>query len=543
MMKSLTLFACIIVSFTGFGQTPAILDKNNVSLIGLDMGNLFQDTATGSAGYEIPKGSGMNAVYTSAFWFGALDAGGQLMTAAQTFGNAGTVDFYAGPYSTNSSYMDSTYMAAYTPAIWSVTSATIDAHSAEFLAQGSVANPHSTILNWPAHGDPLLGVAANLAPFVDLNSDGIYDPYAGDYPEIKGCEGMYIIFNDAAGPSMSSNTPIMGIEVHVLLYQYASTDFLNDVTFIDMNVINRSANTLFSFASASYTDADIGNYQDDYMGSNPQRNLVYGYNGDNMDEDIGGIVGYGANPPALGMMYLNQTMEHSGYYSNGVPAQSDPTNGQEFWNYMHGQWADGQGWVFGGTGYPGSAGATVQPTDHLFYGDPNITSGWEWTEINLDGAGTASQAADRRMFMSSEQGDLAPGAIHNIDLAIVYGRDTSKTNFENIDVMLAVADSVQAFYDTGVDDCNDPFADFDSEEKFVMDFALYPNPSDGSFTVETKNDNDEMTVLIQDAVGRNILMQTSNTSSLDLKINEPSGIYFVTIRSGNHYINKKLIIE
>jgi hypothetical protein len=42
------------------------------------------------------------------------------------------------------------------------------------------------IKNWPAHGDVSKGQAANLAPFIDVDNDGVYSPELGDYPSIPG---------------------------------------------------------------------------------------------------------------------------------------------------------------------------------------------------------------------------------------------------------------------------------------------------------------------------------------------------------------------
>ena len=52
-----------------------------------------------------------------------------------------------------------------------------------------------------------------------------------------------------------------------------------------------------------YTDTDLGNFDDDYMGSDSLLGLAYTYNADNMDEGAQGV-GYGVAPPALGIDYL-----------------------------------------------------------------------------------------------------------------------------------------------------------------------------------------------------------------------------------------------
>lgn len=48
-------------------------------------------------------------------------------------------------------------------------------------------------------------------------------------------------------------------------------------------------------------DCDLGNYQDDYIGCNIERGLGYTYNGDENDETS---YGYGTNPPAIGLDFL-----------------------------------------------------------------------------------------------------------------------------------------------------------------------------------------------------------------------------------------------
>jgi len=36
-----------------------------------------------------------------------------------------------------------------------------------------------------------LGQSEKIAPFYDNNNDGIYDPMAGDYPQIKGDQALF----------------------------------------------------------------------------------------------------------------------------------------------------------------------------------------------------------------------------------------------------------------------------------------------------------------------------------------------------------------
>ena len=53
-----------------------------------------------------------------------------------------------------------------------------------------------------------------------------------------------------------------------------------------------------------FNDFDLGCAEDDFIGCDPSRNLAYVYNWDDNDEDCIGEVGYGAQPPAFGMMLI-----------------------------------------------------------------------------------------------------------------------------------------------------------------------------------------------------------------------------------------------
>lgn len=541
-MKTIFTFLALFTATFSFGQFLETLDKNNVSLIASAEGQFFNGQA--APGYEIPKGSGIHAIYNQSIWFGALDVNGQLRVAAERY-DVGAGDFFPGPYSSNGSYTSSAYTSEYIPAVWKVSSADIDAHNNEYASNGSVLNPHPSILNWPGNGDATLGTAPMLAPFIDINADGIYDPYAGDFPDIKGCEGLYIIMNDNQDTTGGTGTPSMDIEVHVMLYQYSTFDFLNDITFMDIRVINRGTADLFDMVSATYTDIDLGGAFDDYMGSDPVRNLVYQYNGDDNDEGSFGGDGYGQGPPALGVMYLNQTMTHAGYFVNGGAAtQSDPSSAAQYWNYMNGKWRFGDDWYYGGTGFAGSTGSTNIPTSHMFTGpnDPMHTStggvdpGFEWSEVTNN-----NPAGDRRVFGTMQQGTLAAGDEFEIHQAIVFGRDSTLTSFDNVLVMQAVADSVQAFYDGGLDVCNDPFASI--VEPGSLEFSVFPNPSQGTFTVEVPDLAYELNIQVIDVYGKLVYSSEINSVETKIELNEATGLYFVTIGGNGVYSTTKLMID
>lgn len=71
---------------------------------------------------------------------------------------------------------------------------------------------------------------------------------------------------------------------------------------------------------------------------------------------------------------------------------------------------------------------------------------------------------------------------------------------------------------------------------------VYPNPSNGIFTIETPLSMDDLTVW--DAQGRNVFSQVvnSNRYTIDLAEN-PSGIYYIRGRCGQDFFSEKVMLQ
>jgi hypothetical protein len=78
-------------------------------------------------------------------------------------------------------------------------------------------------------------------------------------------------------------------------------------------------------------------------------------------------------------------------------------------------------------------------------------------------------------------------------------------------------------------------------------FSISPNPNKGIFSIQLSEVTDNYSVIIIDALGREIFNAEYNqTSDLVQNIqleNALSGMYFVTIQSKGAQITKKIIIE
>jgi hypothetical protein len=88
--------------------------------------------------------------------------------------------------------------------------------------------------------------------------------------------------------------------------------------------------------------------------------------------------------------------------------------------------------------------------------------------------------------------------------------------------------------------------EYDDEEIAIeesIEITLYPNPSDGIFTLESNNAIDEVQVYNSNgSLIRSI--QGVGDYSLQLNISDnPTGLYIVRIKAGNEYFTKKLLVK
>jgi len=191
-MKKLLLFPFVALacSVAAYAQpwANAVIDINQVKTTINSNGDLFWNYTSGV--YEVPVGGGANTVFAGATWIGGLDTAGTLHVAAQTYRQTGN-DFYPGPVMNTSSYSPAT--DAQWNKVWKISKTTIDSFIL-WYANPSIYPGYtvpSIITNWPSNGDVPSGQAAVLAPFVDVNANGFYDPASGDYPCIKGDQALF----------------------------------------------------------------------------------------------------------------------------------------------------------------------------------------------------------------------------------------------------------------------------------------------------------------------------------------------------------------
>ncbi len=431
----------------GCVQTTATidLDINNVRARLMNGGDMWWDRALGTPRYEVPKGSKKNSLFAGSLWLGGYENGsGELKVAAQTFRTGGN-DYYSGPLDIANGQSIDFQTCNDWDRFWKLNRADITAFRnitaslIKPLDEGSVeyaaylvdvktaiaAAPASLIAKdlkeWPgkattqattASGGPLFVYNREMAPFVDLNKDGIYNWRDGDYPDILGDQYIWWIFNDKGDLKTQTQSQSINLEIHTGGFAFATNDCLNESTFFNYKVHNWGSNTLDSCYMATFTDADLGSPYDDFIGCDTAKGLGILYNADAYDE---GSTGYGYDLPNVavdffrGPRILNDSgklielkMSNFTYFTGTGAASnrvSDPQVGQDFYNYMTGSWKDGSRFSEGCN--PEGPGT---PANSVFIGDP-CKEGLP-TEV-----GCGKTPGDRRFVHSAGPFKLLPGAV------------------------------------------------------------------------------------------------------------------------------------
>jgi hypothetical protein len=514
-MKKLLFAFIAIQAFMSTAQQPTYmpLDHNNVSCLLDDEGGFFNNLQSGLAGYEIPKNSGLSTIFSGSYWMGAQDVNGTLYMSAAKYSAGGSWSaFHGGPISTTQAYNTLAYSNEYQDAIWKVSKAEILAHQANAQNLGYVVP--AAIANWPANGDVSLGIAAQLAPFIDLNGNGLYEPSQGDYPDIRGDEAVYVITNDE---SYQPDGNQLGIEVHAMFYQFQTANYLNNTTFLTLRVYNRSNRTYYNFHEGLYLDLDLGNYSDDYIGCDPSNRLLYAYNGDDFDESDGGQIGYGANPPCQGVLCLSHPLESAGRLTGSMDAGMNTSFDTTAWLLMNGQNSDSSYWM---------NPLTNTATQFLYDGNPNLPN--TWSEVSSN-----NSPGDRRGMLCISEALFPQNSTVCSDYAFVY--DRSGNHLNNVQQVINMSGALLNSYQSGGNyPClSTAFNDLTDETLLPNQLVVHPNPSHGKIHLTWNNIQAEH-LEIRTMHGALIYAESiENMSATDIDISElPRGIYFIQI--GTH---------
>ena len=325
----------VVFTEKGAGCTPpsttTYMELNNVRAMIHTAGNLWQVPGQNYSQYEVPKNSGIMALFTAALWLGGTDVNNQLKLAALRYRNG--QDYWTGPLS--KVYAETNYETCEAYDQHFITTQDMIREFVAWRDAGIEDNENGTntqsvlfpgyvvpdiIKDWPAHGDVSAGQDYYMAPFFDNNEDGTYNWEDGDYPwhdinrtkectvdrtvSLYGDLNFWWVMNDKGNIHTETGAEPIGMEIRAQAFAFASNDEVNNMTFYNYELINRGTQTLFDTYFGFFTDGALGDPYDDYVGCDVNRGLAYYYNGDNYDGDNSGYKGYGTSPPAVGVDFF-----------------------------------------------------------------------------------------------------------------------------------------------------------------------------------------------------------------------------------------------
>ncbi len=461
-MKKITLSALLFLPLSWvMGQVTLGFDSLNVNTLKLAVysdGGLENIQTTDES---------KSLIYTQHLWLGGYDDNSILHQSFETY-RQGLLGFTSGPVSTDPDVFLN-YNRVYTVSQQDIATVVNSA--------GGTVPP--SVADWPAHGDTTENEAWLLAPFIDVDNDGVYNPSNGDYPSIKGDVAIYSIFNDSI---LVANNGL-GVEIHAMTYAYNTGTIQDSIVYTDYRIINRSPRNYHDIYLGLFADFDIGNSRDDILGTNINANSVFAYNGDSIDEL--NFNGFGSRLATAGIRILegpyadfldgldndrdgcldgvkdlqgncvpeNLTtgvrerinLSGSMYYFNNASFTGNPSIEEDYYHYLQSRWKDGNQLVIespsgqynnsNGDGYISTGSGT--PTSFMFPGNTFDTTGSYNPAAPTNWFCAPSNSADQRSLASMGPFSLQSGEQTTLKTAVIWARaDSGKIGYDLINKRL-----------------------------------------------------------------------------------------------------------
>lgn len=531
MKKNLTLFILLFMSSIIHAQNMVYLDTNNIRAGFYPGGVLFakakNDTLIGLPAYEVPKGDGLSigvhAIESNSFWLSGLDQNNNLVGAATILSTV--ADWSAGPIS---NVYDAQYDSLYKH-VFKVSKVDIDYHRSHYSVPGYTVP--DIIGKWPGNGRVALGEAAQLAPFVDINHNGIYEPILGEYPDILGDQAVLFFLSDVRNASISYCTN-MGVEMRIMGYAFHSTDtILDNTVFLNIKVSNRSQRDLHDVYFSNVMNPQIGCYSDDAIGCDSASSSSFAYNRRTYDPSScnTGQLGYGIGWPFQFSAFLCRQMTSSLYFESVNSPSGFPRSCHEYRNYQLGLFRNGTPNKYGGNGYNG----TGHQTNYCF-------SDSAWMVMNSSTFFNTTFHSISSVFLDT----LKANQSKEVDMAFISSFCNGGCGYEYPTNALKDVLHVQNIFQQQIKSCSSNVTGIaaGSEPPFAVN--LFPNPTNGKVTVKLPYLMNEVQLQLMSIHGQEI--KQINTTSSETVINLSGlakGIYLLKVQSGQNATVRRIVVE
>ncbi len=294
------------------------------------------------------------------------------------------------------------------------------------------ANPNTDYLEWPYDQG---------APW-DTTADGDM------IPAFVGDQMLWSVYHDGDSSAHTNNngeTDPMDIEIRQTTFGFDRQGSLGNIVFVKFQVFNKGSHTFDSTFISLWSDPDLGDAADDYVGCDTLLSVGYVYNADNDDANY-----YEDKPPCVGYDFFQGPLIETGdmadtalmwdttwagyknmgmYSFNKYINGTDPDDHNETYNYMRGLTKTGDP-------YTSTDPSNAVVTRYYMAGDPVAGTG------ELDAA-----PADRRFMISTGPITFRPGDSTEIICALIFGQGNDR--LESITVMKELDVFAQKLYESG----------------------------------------------------------------------------------------------
>jgi len=575
MKKRYSLILALVSSLVSQAQLPQAYDYlefNQFTFPITSTGDLFHTADPNFSGLTYGNDN-IPLAYAANLWIGGTSPDQQLKLAAEMYtGISG--DFIPGPIANAATQEELELIREGYNRVFIADREQVELHTAYFEAvlNGTVEQDFpngytvpQNFLDWPAMGEIDLGVAPFLSPFFDYDSDGVYAPENGDYPEFCGDKCAFVIFNDQIVHESSFGQPI-GLEVHLMIFCYEDNvnEDLKNTIFLNYTFFNRGTQTLKDTHVGIWNDFDLGNYLDDRVMTNVKRGAIVAYNGDANDEVLSGVPGFGEDLAAFGMMVLsgpsldedltdnepldeihfgetqsygpqgfgfgdgafdNETLGLSfsiAMTSSPISQDGPPVNSNQYSNYMEARFLDGSNQIFltdpeeAPSRY--HAPKNTDPLDVATSSELAI----EWNEED-----TEELARDVQMLGAMGPFTLQPEQQFGVSLAYVFVRDSEDGEATVLEAMDERLKNIRLIYnETGGNCFADNILSTHEITAEIPKMTVFPNPAQNDLTVISTDQIGQL--VITDMLGRMIITTQVNAFQTTLDVSSlESGIYFL----------------
>ena len=552
----LSLLSLCLTSDYAKAQTPFnTLDSiniNNINAAVLVHGDMWWNPVTQIEHCNFPASAPTNINLAGAIWMSGYDAGNNLHIAAQTYRQIGN-DYWPGP-------LDPSGALTYTTSqkwakIWKVNGT--DVQYFNLLPTHTTANTPPAILTWPGKGNTYaqgnggaaLTITDDMAPFVDLNGNGIYEPLLGEYPDFIGEQALWWVFSDNGPTHSETNGTPLDVEIHAMAYAYSRGTLIDNVIYYDYTIINKSVNNYHNSRFALWDMVEIGCFYDDYIGFDSTWRMGISYNANYYDATIciGPPKHYNI-PPVVGSTMIvlpgdaGSTYVPAGsftYYNNDLTVLGYPISDTQYNNFMHAKFKDGQHFTndFAGPGIPSSAYGSGPDCNYVYPGDPSDSTQWSECVCN-------DPHSYRHFVLTSNDFTLNIGSTQHVVMALIT-TDTGAGGCPNISFsgIKTVADTAWYIYHNPLIPLHLSVA---NKTMAINSVTIYPNPTHDKLYIEDAAQNmDEATIIIYNSIGQVInVAMNKNGQRLELDISHlPVGLYNALYRNGTVQMSTKFLKE